>query len=241
MKKLTIIFLLFAALIGSGNRVANKSAGGGGYPGITYAIHQGFESGMTGEWGAKFDPSTILNTADSSAANPTNGGVNGMSIASGSAAEAYQPWRPASFGSGRTLVLSYTTGTYGNFDGNSRVVTIVDDSVGNQMILWEGDDASSGSRTFSWSLDGDTGGTDVLANNTRYTIMIDYVPNGTTTVRFYNTSNVQVGSELSATAPNVAVDEVHFGGYGVISSTTRKFDEIYISATAVGLPYGPPQ
>lgn len=217
-----------------------KVAAGAAYPGFTYDVTQGFEAALAGDW-SETDASSILNPTDTAAKYTSNGGAQGMSYASGTTADGQAVYHPASLPTTLSVGFWFKSGTYSNFAGNAAIFYVRNTGTGNLLVLREGDDAGSGSRSFAWSLDADTGGADVLASATWYWVTVLWVQNGTCKARFYNTSFAQVGAELSATGPNTATDELWFGASGVSTSTALYWDEIYINTTSGTFPLGPAQ
>lgn len=203
------------------------------YPNFTYDASQTFESALSGEW-SESDSPAVVNPQDSSAEYR---GTYGMSYASGTTAEAWVVWVPATSKNSLSLGFWYKTGQYASWAGDRNICIPYSGSYGNLIIAREGVSAGDNTRRISFSV---SSGAITVSDNTWYWITMKFVKNGTSSLAVYNTSGTQVGSTLTGTAPNSDADYVVFGGYGVSSTTATYFDEIYIDYADATFPLGPP-
>jgi len=201
------------------------NASSAAYPGFSYDLTQGFEAALSGDW-SETDTGAFVNAQDAAAEKV---GTYGMSIATGSTAEDFVLWNAAGANyAAVTIVFWYKTGAYAGFAGDKWICNFRNDGSGSMMSLREGRSAGDNSRRFSWNLDSDVV---TVSDNTAYWIKARFTNNGTCEAAVYTEAGAQVGSTMTATGGAANINDIWFGSYGVSSSTSVYFDEIYINHT----------
>lgn len=221
---LALVFLLLPGSVKADGWFFGSGAGGGGsYPGFDYDEVQTFESALSGTW-SEDDAGSVVDPASTSAKYV---GAKGCAITVGATAGDIK-WTPAGSYTAVSFGFWYYMTDMGAWSANPVAVIVAEDAwtnaVTGQQLRDGGDNhlyliTSAGTMTagtWYWV-------TGLIADTSKFSV--------------YNTSGVQVGSEVTNANINTTISYIKFGKlYGTTITNDQYIDEIYIDYTDATYP-----